>query len=174
MGAQAHWASGGASLEPTVGGALKRGKLVLTGQGGDGLIDEVLSGMDIEADFDVELSFSPSQGLRFQGGAGLAIDLKADKQLGPLRLDTLHLALGLAGAGLQIDLGVTLDAKLGPVTASVQNMGARGRLSFPGQGGNLGPVQLDLGFKLPTGVGLSMDTAAVKLGLSLIHISAVC
>ncbi len=164
LGAQAHWASGGASLEPTVGGALKRGKLVLTGQGGDGLIDEVLSGMDIEADFDVELSFSPSQGLRFQGGAGLAIDLKADKQLGPLRLDTLHLALGLAGAGLQIDLGVTLDAKLGPVTASVQNMGARGRLSFPGQGGNLGPVQLDLGFKLPTGVGLSMDTAAVKLG----------
>ena len=47
----------------------------------------------------------------------------------------------------------------------VENMGVTATFSFPpGNSGNLGPLQFDLDFKPPNGVGLSIDAGAIKGG----------
>ena len=64
-----------------------------------------------------------------------------------------------------ISLGADLRAMLGPIVAVVQNMGFTATFSFPpNNSGNLGPVQLDVGFKPPNGVGLSIDAGIVRGG----------
>lgn len=54
--------------------------------------------------------------------------------------------------------------ELGPVTATVKRMGVEADVSFPEDGGNLGPVDMELGFKPPEGVGLSVDAGVVTGG----------
>ena len=54
--------------------------------------------------------------------------------------------------------------ELGPVTATVKRMGVEADVSFPEDGGNLGPVDMELGFKPPEGVGLSVDAGVVSGG----------
>ncbi|MEF8974844.1 MAG: DUF6603 domain-containing protein, partial [Halapricum sp.] len=53
---------------------------------------------------------------------------------------------------------------LGPVKATVKRMGVEGEVSFPEDGGNLGPAQLEIGFKPPEGVGISIEAGAVTGG----------
>jgi hypothetical protein len=53
---------------------------------------------------------------------------------------------------------------LGPLAASVNRLGAKATISFPPDGGNAGVAQIDIGFKPPNGVGLSIDAGAVKGG----------
>ena len=54
--------------------------------------------------------------------------------------------------------------ELGPVKATVKRMGVEGEVSFPEDGGNLGPAQLDMAFKPPEGVGISIEAGAVSGG----------
>ncbi len=64
-----------------------------------------------------------------------------------------------------ISLGTDIKASLGPLVAVVQNMGVTATFSFPpNNSGNMGPMQVDFGFKPPNGVGLSIDTGVIKGG----------
>lgn len=173
LGLSASWdTSGGAEVEPSVAAGIEGGKLVITGAGGDGFISELLAGVEIEAEFDLGFTWTPSRGLEFEGGAGLSVELPLRLELGPLRLDALHLGLGLEDAGaeanpaLTVSLGASVGAALGPVAAAVRNIGAKGKFSFPKQGkvgGGFGGVDFGIDFLPPTGVALSMTTPAVKL-----------
>jgi len=165
VGFTGHWDSGSSAvtLMPALRVAVQRGKLVITGNGGDSLVQQALSGVDLQAPFDLALTWSLAEGLRFSGGAGLVIDLPATVRLGPVELNGLSLGLGVATAGLTVDLAANVGVKLGPLDAQVRRMGLRGLLSFPSAGGNLGPAQLDIAFKPPTGVGLSLATSTVTL-----------
>ena len=49
-------------------------------------------------------------------------------------------------------------------TATVSRLGALATITFPKGGGNAGPAQIDVGFKPPNGVGLSIDAGVVKGG----------
>lgn len=168
LGVAVDWTAGAAgptaSITPVIAGQLVDGRLVINGAGGDSLIDEVLGAIDVEGHFALAFRWSPAGGLQFEGSAGLDIDIPTHAQIGPLRLDTLHLGLGLLDEAVRIDLGVTIGAALGPLLATVERLGLQGLLSFPRGGGNLGPAQLDLDFLPPRGVALAMDTASVKLG----------
>lgn len=163
---EGHWTSstGRIAVEPEIRTHLRGAKLVITGEGGDSFIDQVLSAIDIESTFDVALTWSPSGGVQFEGAAGIEIDIAIHTNLGPLVVDTLHLGAGFEDEALKLDLGATVGAELGPVVARVERMGARGHIRFPADGGNLGPAQLDIDFLPPRGVGLSIDTESVKLG----------
>src|SRR4029077_2772120 len=48
--------------------------------------------------------------------------------------------------------------------ASVSRLGALATISFPKGGGNAGVAQIDVSFKPPNGVGLSVDAGIVKGG----------
>jgi len=85
-----------------------------------------------------------------------------------LTIDSIYLA---AKAGtkekdppLRVVVAITAHLKLGPVAAVVERMGLQADFTFPSSGGNLGPVNLALGFKPPNGAGLSISASIVSGG----------
>jgi hypothetical protein len=131
----------------------------------DGFLGKILPGSGIDVRFDLAAGLSTLRGLYFRGSGALEITVPAHLSLGPIELQSVTLALSPDASGeLPVSVGASFDTSLGPLQATVQNMGLRGTLRFPGSGGNLGPVDVDLGFKWPEGVGLELDAGGFKGG----------
>src|SRR5829696_2564230 len=131
----------------------------------DGFLRSVLP--DLEVQFDAGFGFSTRRGAYFVGAAGLKILRPVNKSLGPaeIRQLTFELQPSPAGAppGTRALVGLGAAVHLGPVTAAVDGLGAQLTLrQVPG--GNLGPVDLQVGFKPPSGAALSIDAGAVTGG----------
>lgn len=137
---------------------------VLDGSGSDGFLSTILSGINGRFEADLGLGVSFTHGVYFRGTSHLEIQLPAHIDLGAVEIQGLTIAVSPSGDSLPIDLGTTFKAKLGPLDAVVENIGLRTTLAFPGDGGNLGPIDLDFGIKPPNGVGLSLDAGPVKGG----------
>jgi len=145
--------------------ALEQCKVVLDASGADGFIGSLLSGVHIEADFSLLMGVSINRGFYFSGSSALEIRLPAHVELGPVSLEGLTLTLKPADGKIPVSVGADIKASLGPMVAVVENMGVTATFSFPpNNSGNLGPAQLDIGFKPPNGVGLSIDSGVIKGG----------
>ena len=156
--------TGKAGGGPIAEGEVTGGKLIIDTAGGDGFISTLLGRLHLESRFDVGFSFTPEQGLRFHGSGGLEIQVPVHVELGPVQLQAIYLLATIEAGKLPIELSAGLTAKLGPISAAVDRIGVRADLSFPGNGGNLGPADLAFAFKPPTGVGLSLDAGVVTGG----------
>ncbi len=143
---------------------LKGGKLTIGGDGSDGFLSAILPSGGINATFDLTLGISSLRGFYFSGGGGLEIKLPAHIQLGPIDIQSLTISAKPGSDGIPLNLGADIQAALGPLQAVVENMGLSATLSLPSEGGNLGPMDLALGFKPPNGVGLSIDAGVVTGG----------
>jgi hypothetical protein len=161
-----HWnaPAGPAVAEPRLQAAVKGGRAVIDTSQGDGFLASVLSGVHVEAGFDVTATWTLDTGLHVVGGAQLEIDLPLHLSLGPVTLPTLYLVAGAGDAGITIEVSAALGLTLGPLAVSVDRLGMTGLLSFPDHGGNLGPADLALGFKPPTGLGIAIDAGVVAGG----------
>ena len=148
----------GASLE------LKQGKLVIDASNADGFIATLLGGVKVESDFDLSALYDTDKGLRFTGSATIEIALPTHITLGPISIPNLYLIGGFKDGKIPVEFSVDLGAQLGPLAATVNRMGALATISFPKGGGNAGAAQIDVGFKPPNGVGLSVDAGVVKGG----------
>lgn len=137
------------------------GKLVVESTS-DGFLAKILPSDGLSFNFDFDLGWSSDRGFFFSGSAGLELALALNKTLGPFHLDTLHLLLGIAAAGIVVEASLDGGATLGPVACSVQRLGVGLDLEF--KRGNLGPVQLDIAFKPPSGLGLVIDAGPVTGG----------
>ena len=147
-------ATGRITFDPELKAGLHGGKLVIDGQAGDSFISTLLSSLNLESDFDVDLSWTPSQGVRFTGSAALEIAIPAHVSLGPLKIIMVYLRALLADDGaIPVELSCGFKAGLGPFTASVDRLGVIARFTFPKSGGNLGPADVAFSFKAPSGVG---------------------
>jgi hypothetical protein len=155
-----HRATGG----PTAHGAITGGKVVIDASQGDGFITKLLGGIHAESTFALQFAFAPETGVRFEGSGALEVQLPVHVSIGPVDISAIYLSAGFDGAAVPIGLAVALSAQLGPLAASVDQLGATIRLDFPPGGGNAGPVDVTLGFRPPSGVGLSIDAAIVKGG----------
>lgn len=156
--------SGTATAEPTVQIAIKGGKVVIDMSNADGFLATVLSGVHVEAGFDLGISWAPDTGIHITGGAQLEIDLPLHLTLGPITLPTLYLVAGASSSGLPIEISAALGLALGPIQASVDRVGVKGLITFPDHGGNLGPANLAIDFKPPNGLGLAIDAGVVAGG----------
>jgi hypothetical protein len=137
---------------------------------GDGFLQEILPAEPMAADFDLTIGFSSKTGLYFGGGLGLEVKLPSHISIGPIALEGIAVAIKPADGNIPLTFGVDISARIGPLDAVVQNMGAAVILSFPAnRDGNLGPLQVDLGFKPPSGLGISVDAALVLGGGFLGH-----
>ena len=142
----------------------KDGKIVIDFGSADGFVSDI-AGSGIESNFDLGIGFSNQRGLYFKGSASLEINIPTHIDLGFLEIQFLKLVMILQNGKLPINVTSTIAANLGPLQAVVEDIGIRAELSFPGdQSGNLGPVDLSLGFKPPNGVGLSLDAGVIKGG----------
>ncbi|NJN26167.1 MAG: hypothetical protein HC819_09410 [Cyclobacteriaceae bacterium] len=148
-----------------VGGEILGGKIVIDFSQGDGFLSELLSGFGLESDFDVGIGFSSKEGVFFYGSSTLEIQLPTHIEIGPIELSALTLSVGLEGSKFPIGITSNIKAELGPLVAVVEQMGIKADLSLPSdRSGNLGPVDLAMGFQPPKGVGLSLDAGIIKGG----------
>ncbi|HEY2253978.1 MAG TPA: DUF6603 domain-containing protein, partial [Planctomycetaceae bacterium] len=150
--------------EPQVTLQVTGGKAVIDTTNADGFLQSVLSGIHVEAGFDLKFTWAPDTGIHFEGGAQLEITLPLHLNLGPVTLPTLYLVTGASAAGIPIEISAALGLTLGPFQASVDRVGVQGLISFPDHGGNLGPANLALGFKPPNGLGIAIDAGVVAGG----------
>ena len=156
--------SGRATLIAGVSGGLKNGMLLVDTSNGDGFIETLLGGFKLESNFDVGLAWNMKDGVQFQGSATLEISIPTHVSLGPVDIQALYIIGKLGPLPLAVELAADIKAELGPLTAVVSRIGAGIDISFPNEGGNAGPVDLDFRFKPPNGVGLSLDVGVVKGG----------
>lgn len=141
---------------------LQGGRFVVGLGEADGFVQSVASEDQLTAELDLSVSWSRARGLRFGGAGGLRLVLGLHRSAGPLEL--LSLLLGLSGGseGVDLELGLSFSLELGPVTATIEEIGARLTLSF--EDGNLGPVHLQPAFEPPSGIGISVESDVVTGG----------
>ncbi len=166
-GAQLSWnqaqkkASGNFRLEANI----KKCKIVIDLGSADGFLKDILPVEKITTEFDLKAGVSSETGFYIAGSSALEIDLPCHFQIGPVAFEGLSIAISPKDGKIPVAIGADIKAALGPITIAVQDMGATAAFSFPpSRNGNLGPLQLDIGFKPPKGVGLSIDAGIVKGG----------
>lgn len=159
----------------------------------DGFLASVLPPEGIFYDFEVTVGWSSQAGLYIERGGTLSVTLAEFAHLGPVLLQELKLALepgdaasgtptapgagpgaggGGAGAGADAEqpdaralATASLGVELGPLTATVMGIGLSGEVTFEeGGAGPLGPLDVDVGFKPPSGLGLAVDAGVVTGG----------
>ncbi len=147
-------------------GEVRDGKLMIDFSQGDGFLAQILSGVSLESDFNLGMGLSSEDGVYFVGSSTLEIQLPTHIDLGPVEIGALVFSIGISDGEFPIGLATDISTNLGPIAAVVEGIGVSADLSLPDnkKDGNLGPLNLDIGFKPPNGVGLSVDAGAVKGG----------
>ncbi len=164
-GSDLTWQSDSAKGDFFIEGAISGGKILIDTSGGDGFLQKILPQNGFESNFDIGFGVSAENGFYFQGSSALDIRLPMHLALGPIEINGLTLALKFKDGTIPVELGADIKAALGPLTVVVENIGIKSTFSFPpDNSGNLGPVQMDLGFKPPNGLGLSIDIGVFKGG----------
>jgi hypothetical protein len=167
FGFTATWDAGAgvAKAEPAVTGEIAGGKLTIDLSDGDGFISAIVGGGKLSGSLDLQLHWTPAGGLQVAGSSAIQIAVPTHVSIGPVDVDTLYLQLGLAPDGsLPAELSAGFRANLGPLRATVDRIGLAFTTTFPQHGGNLGPADLALAFKPPSGVGLSVEAGLVSGG----------
>ncbi len=139
--------------------------IVITAGNGDGFLSSILPAGGIQAKFDLGLEWSNERGLTFRGAGSLDATLAVGLSvLDVFTIPTIHLGLYSSDAGLLAEVSANVGLSLGPVQAAIERIGITTAVSFPERGGNLGPVDLDVSFKPPTGLGVVIDASVVVGG----------
>jgi hypothetical protein len=141
---------------------LQGGKLNISLGGSDSFIAKLIPIDDLAVNVDLSLIYSQTHGLSVTGAAGFETAIAINADVGPFQIDTLHLVLSLGGQGLALEASLDGGGAIGPISASVQRIGAMLDLNF--KQGNLGPLDLQFGFKPPTGLGLEIDAGPISGG----------
>lgn len=138
--------------------------VVIAAGGDDGFLAEILPAGGMQAKGDLGLAWSGDKGLTLRGSAALEATLPVGLSLGGVTLSALTLALRPQDADVAAEVSASVSASIGPFSAVLDRIGIAGLLSFPPTGGNLGVANLDLGFKPPSGIGLSVEAQGVVTG----------
>jgi hypothetical protein len=160
----------GVDRPPDVGVLVEFGQaaLAVAARDGDGFLARILPPGGFHVDFDLAVGWSTRRGLYLRGAAQLDVHIPVHTTfLGVLTLETVDLSIGLRSdpaPGVTAVAAATATVQLGPVTASVEQMGLELLVTFPEGGGNAGPANLELGFHPPVGAGLAISAAVVSGG----------
>ncbi len=153
-----------AHVSGNLGIAVDKAVLVIGGGDGDGFLSSILPADGLRAEFDLGLTLDSDQGFALHGGAGLEVTLPVGLSLGGLSMPNLHLIVRAIDGQLGAELSADLALAIGPVHASIERLGIGATFTFPDSGGNLGVVDLGLGFQPPTGAGIAIDAGGVVTG----------
>lgn len=137
-------------------------RFILDTSKGDSFINNIIPNGGISLDLDIVLGYSTIRGFYFEGSGGLEFQLPMHRQIGPILIEDALISLRYDD-NLLVNAAADITLNLGAITATVNKMGLTGTMSV-GNNGNLGGVDFKLGFKPPTGVGLSIDAPPVKGG----------
>jgi hypothetical protein len=137
---------------------------VLAPDKADNFLRSLLPAKGTSARFDLALGLSAEHGFYFRGSGALQVSVPVHVEVGGIAFEAITVGAVPAGGTIPLEFGASISAHLGPLTARVDNVGLRIAFSFPDSGGNLGPLQVEPGFKPPSGVGLSIAGGGFKGG----------
>ena len=164
LGSELVWKTDHAEGIFIIEGDIIDGKVVIKPGNPDGFLAQILPPEGFTLDFDTKIGINSKKGLYFSGSGTLEFDFPLSITLGPIAINNLKIGLTL-GTDLILNMGADIKTELGPFVAVVENMGMKTTLSFPDdRKGNIGPANIELGFKPPSGIGLSLDAGVVKGG----------
>ena len=118
--------------------------------------------LDVNVGFNLKLGWSSAHGLFIEGNVSPRFDIAVNQSIGPFTIGTVHIALTLGQPDLPLEISLDGSGALGPLGISVQRLGVTADLAFTR--GNLGPVDLSLGLKPPTGLGIQIDAGLAAGG----------
>jgi hypothetical protein len=144
--------------------ALEDVALILKLGEGDGFLKN-LSQKELAIRCNFGIAFDSEAGLRLAGGTQAAVTIPVANSV--LDIFTIHHLDLRLGAGKQpddfaLEVSAALGFSLGPFRASIDRIGFRLEGGF--REGNLGIMDLGLGFRAPDGIGLILDTEHIKGG----------
>ena len=150
----------------------EKSALVIGGNEGDGFLSKILPDQDTKIEFSFGIGVSVNRGVYLEGGSGgLQTTLPVSKSIGPLKIHSIQLGLVPKDdeneGRVDFDVGASMSLKLGPVAASVDQIGFGFHFKAPKDARNRldwGKFDVDLGFKPPKGVGLVIDAGSVGGG----------
>jgi hypothetical protein len=142
----------------------KQAELSISFSSGDGFLQTLLP-ETLSIPKELAIGWSSRRGIYLRGAAGLELNIPIGTALSTRLGDaSLHIRLNGDDSGIDGIAGISASAQLGPVKAIVQNTGFRAALRLPADGGNLGIIDLEAGFKAPDGVGLAISAPTVTGG----------
>lgn len=154
----------GAAPQPFVEIGLTGATFLLDVSEAGALIGALIPKDAVQADVDLRIGWAGGQA--YLGGSDdLTARFPVNRWLGPIELQTVYIGLApSARGGIPVELTATVHVGLGPLDVLIERIGLSATLDFPGGGGNLGPAQLDLGFRPPVGLGVEMDAGVMQGG----------
>ena len=99
-------------------------------------------------------------------GGQLSAEIAVHKEIfNTLTIENVRVVFSGIADGTEVNVGIDGGIKLGPIYGSIEDIGLKAEITFPANGGNLGPANIgDFDVKLPTGMGISIDSQGVKGG----------
>lgn len=142
---------------------VEKAKLVIDLSEGDGFLGS-LPGAAIEVELGLVFTADTDGGLRVEGGTRAIATLPVNKSLfGVFTVQHVQVALGpSATRDVSLELSGAFALDLGPFRASIDRIGLL--LDAEIGEGNLGIMDVAVGFKPPSGIGLALDAGPVKGG----------
>lgn len=132
---------------------------------GDGFLQKVLPANGLQGEFDLKLMWDNVSGFHLEGSGSMEVKIPIHKTiLDALTIDSMTVA---AKIDQQIALTAAMSGtlKLGPFTAVFEEVGLAFDFDFPAnKDGNLGALDVGLGFKPPSGLGLSLKEKTISGG----------
>jgi hypothetical protein len=150
----------GSPLDFTAELGVVGGRLIIGLSDADSFVSKVLSQSSIRLDLDLGLQWSKLHGVAFSGHTGLTADFTLHQVLGPVLLTDLRIAVAADASALTLVGTVSGGVEVGPVFATVTNIGFRAKANLTR--GNLGPIDLAIGFKPPDGIALAISAPGVS------------
>ncbi len=141
-----------------------RSALIIAPSDGDSFLGQVLPRDGLRAEFDLGLAWSSDTGLRLRGGVALDLTIPVSLSIAGVSLSSVYLQLRANTDQVNMEISSSLLAEIGPVHAVLDRVGLQAAVTFPAGGGNLGPADLSVGFKGPSGVGVTVDAHGVVSG----------
>ncbi|HKS10896.1 MAG TPA: DUF6603 domain-containing protein [Pyrinomonadaceae bacterium] len=154
----------GDSVDAALGLTFDHVRLQIAPSDGDSFLSSVLPREGVNTELSLGLSWSTKHGFHFSGSAALDLTLPVQASFGPVRLDSVNLAIATQGSAIRAHVAVTGGLVLGPFAVQVDRLGLTALIEFPENGGNLGFANLDLDFKPPNGLGFSINAPTVTGG----------
>lgn len=121
---------------------------------------------DISLALSTYLGYDKEDGLKIGGGYNLHCDFDFNnKKLGCLSLGSCGIDLGSNGCNfgsLNFNINTNFNVDFSAFTLAFENLGLGFDTTFLKPDFSFGDFDFDLNFKFPTGIGISIDTVAVK------------
>lgn len=140
---------------------------------GDSFVNQITGGKPIAGKLSLDLQWSSVHGINFAATGLLEWIVPSHIDLGFVTLESFNVQIKPTGNAVPALLQTNVTTSLGPLNLRIQDIGLEALVTFPDNySGNLGLLDLDIGFKPPAGLGLSIDGGGFTGGGFLRYVEA--